>query len=590
MDKVTTRRINRAGRLLSLNLPENKKWIVWWYGPLIKSRKRNKQPKVAIFFRELNNDGTITDVYQEQICPLTDLKLLKVGSVWVNNVCISEVVFEERNFDVDFTYKNGGWSIFPLNKMDYDFSDYFLSGVDDKVWLLDFLLKNGARLIIPALEFFYRCYGWSDELKRTLLMYPMEDVRNRLFSSAEYKGKNVLYVKLRKRIYNKDTPFVAFFALDDFTQEVVKRIRAQLVNEECKVYLKIAPWFREKTKIRVKGIRTGKNNIFLGLEVTGYPLPGREFKVIFDRDNTNFVKEKADAESKKAWDSVPGKKLNMVNDSFFIDNTFEPDSGASTLDIQISSLEIIGSSCTVVSLRKDKAEYFSGAKLENKAHSTYSVNKSTGEKNDVGYVSGEMIIKSKELMMESNGIVRDMWNAILYLSTEHPGKIISVEWYTPETLYSDDPEPRLVAIPEFDNENVVKENIKISKTILNWPYLDNLTKKGIRGFLVVKITFDEDVVYLLEIQRRYTHEYVNDSVSEDEKFKGMVFKLNNANDIYVWVSFLAHELRYVKGIVQKLTGKCPGIAMVYKHAQAKKEPVPGFRALLNALRKIGVSI
>lgn len=30
--------------------------------------------------------------------------------------------------------------------------------------------------------------------------------------------------------------------------------------------------------------------------------------------------------------------------------------------------------------------------------------------------------------------------------------------------------------------------------------------------------------------------------------------------------------------------------MVYKHAQAKKEPVPGFRALLNALRKIGVSI
>ncbi|EBO5192804.1 hypothetical protein DP511_10835, partial [Salmonella enterica] len=78
-------------------------------------------------------------------------------------------------------------------------------------------------------------------------------------------------------------------------------------------------------------------------------------------------------------------------------------------------------------------------------------------------------------------------------------------------------------------------------------------------------------------------------LSEAEKFKGLVFTLNDDTDIYKWVSLLAHEVRFVKGIVQKIVGKCPGTAMAYKHSPAQKEPVACYSALLNALSKVGIT-
>lgn len=167
-------------------------------------------------------------------------------------------------------------------------------------------------------------------------------------------------------------------------------------------------------------------------------------------------------------------------------------------------------------------------------------------------------------------------------------KVTAVEWYTPETSYSCAMEPRLVAVPEFDNQCVTDDAAKISRTILNWPYLNVMSKKDIRGILVVRVNFDGNIVHLVEIQRRLTHEGISDYISEDEKFRGLVFKLDDADDIFNWISLLVHELRYVKGIIQKLSSKCPGIALPYKHSSAKNEPVPGYSALINAVGKLGV--
>lgn len=596
MNRLIIQSVNGLGRLPSLKLPENSKWVVWWYGALIKRVRRGEQPGVAVFFRSLNRDETISDVYQERICPVTDLTFLKIGSVWKNNICIAQVVFEERVFDTNFTYKKGGWKIITLNKeregntLLYNLcSDFSMSGVDDDIYLLDFTLINGGRLVIPSLEFYYRCYGWSAELKRTLLTYPWSEICNRLYAAAEYQGENVLYVKLRKRMYKNDAPFVAFFALDRFTQAVVRRVIAQLTYEsDTRIYLKVAPWFRGKAEVRVRGIAFDSGKSFLGLEVTGCSLPDG-FTVRHDRDNTNFINESADDDSKKAWNNIPVRKNYSADVLLDIDNAFAPDSGASLLEIKTSSFEVLGHGCSVVSLRKNKAESVSGAKLENRLHSSYSVNESMGGRDDVGYFSVSSEKRPVQLIMESKGILRDMWNATLYLKKEFPDRVTSVEWYTPETSYSSENEPHLVAVPEFES-NGEGDDFKISKTILNWPYLNVMNKKDLRGILVVRINIDGNMVHLVEIQRRLTHGDVNGSVSEDEQFRGLAFMLNDDEDIFNWVSFLVHELRYVKGIIQKLSGKCPGVAMPYKHSSAKNDPVPGHRALLNALGKLAINI
>lgn len=597
MNRLVTQSVNEPRRLPSLKLPEDSKWVVWWYGALIKKARRGEQPGVAVFFRALNRDDTISDVYQERICPLTDLIFLKIGSVWKNNIYIAQVIFEERIFDTNFTYKKGGWKIISLNKekeantLLYNLcSDFSMSNIDNNIYLLDFSLTNGGRLVIPSLEFYYRCYGWSAELKRTLLTYPWDEISNRLYAAAEYQGENILYVKLRKRMYNDDAAFVAFFALDHFTQAVVRRVMNQLINEtDSRVYLKVAPWFRGKAEVRVKGIGFDSGKSFLGLEVTGCSLPDG-FTVRHDRDNTSFVNESADDYSKKAWDNMPVRRNYSPDAPLDIDNVFAPDSGISSLEIKTSSFEVLGHGCSVVFLRKNKAESVSGVKSENRLYSSYSVNESMGGGGDVGYLSVSSEKRPVQLIMESKGILRDMWNAILYLRKEYPDRVTSVEWYTPETSYSSETEPHLVAVPEFESKGVEGNDSKISKTILNWPYLSVINKTDLRGILVVRINIDGNVFHLVEIQRRLTYGDVNDVVSEDEQFRGLAFMLNDAEDIFNWVSFLVHELRYVKGIIQKLSGKCPGIAMPYKHSSAKDDPVPGHRALLNALGKLGVNL
>ncbi|HEI8505920.1 TPA: hypothetical protein SLF17_003094 [Serratia marcescens] len=595
MDRLILRRVNRAERLSVLNLPSDKSWLVWWYGPLRKSKKYGKQPKVAIVFREVYVDGALSNSYCEQKCSLTDLAFLKIGSIWKNSICIAESIMDEEIFDVDFSYLNNGWSINSFynahqerSPLPYDLSNYALKNSHDKNWLLEFACYQRGRVIIHPLEFFYRCFGSSDELKRTLLTYSWGDVCNRLFSEAWREGSKTLYVKLRKRMNNKDAAFVSFFALEPFTQKLIKKLQSQLeANGGAETYIKIAPWFKGKAKIRVKGRWLDGGESFLGLSVTGVSLPDG-YTINIDRDNSNRVNEKADDGSPKAWDNVATRRVKSLDDAFNVDNTFDPDSGASSLETEVSPFDILGDNCRVVPLRKEKAMTISGSKTKNGKHSSYSVNETSGVEDDIGYLSTRSELKDTVLYLESNGIVRDMWNAMLYLKENNPERIKSLEWYTPENSFSNTQSPELVAIPEFENDETQIEGGKISKTILNWPYLDVIKKRDVRGFLISRMVIDDNVIYFMEIQRRVQNENDVDTSSESEKFKGLVFTVNVEADIYQWVSLLAHELRFVKGIVQKMVGKCPGMAMTYKHSPAKNEPIACYSALLNALSKIGV--
>ncbi|HEB3998848.1 TPA: hypothetical protein RZV87_005240 [Escherichia coli] len=596
MEKVTTKKINRTEHFPSLTLPSDTDWVVWWYGSLKKHKRRGEQPKITVVFREIQTDGTLCDRYYEQECLLTDLSFFKIGSVWARGRCIAEILMEEKVFNVDFSYANGGWKINSLYhayqegvSLPYDFSDYKLKSPYDKNWLLEFSTDGTAKIIIHPLEFFYRCYGHSDELKRVILTYSGNELRNRIFSEAYVEGDKIFYIKLRKRMNKYDAPFASFFALDGFTQKVIERIQRQLdVCEDRDIYLKVAPWFKGKARIKVKGFWLGNNITFLGLSVTGVSLPAG-YTINYDRDNSNLVDEKAEQGSRQAWSNVPVRHIKNPDEPFSVDNAFSPDSGASTLEVEASVFEFLDDGCVLSPLRRKKAKYTSATKNESDLHSLYSVNEVVDEHNSIstGYMSLADKNEPERLYMESKGIVRDMWNAMVYLREAYSERVKSLDWYTPENSFLNTQEPELIAIPEFNESEA--ENDKISRSIINWPYLDAMNKKDIRGFLISRMLIDDNVIYFMEIQRRVCNEETMNSVSEVEKFKGLVFTLDNECEIDKWVSLLAHESRFVKGILQKIVGKCPGTAMTYKHSPAKNEPVACYSALLNALSKTGVT-
>lgn len=99
-------------------------------------------------------------------------------------------------------------------------------------------------------------------------------------------------------------------------------------------------------------------------------------------------------------------------------------------------------------------------------------------------------------------------------------------------------------------------------------------------------------IYIIEIQRRprVKKDKNGDTEDSEESFKGLVFILNNESDLNDWLNFLLNEVRYVKGVVQKLTEKCPGNAATFKHSTSRSNEVRCEASVLHALEKMGILI
>jgi hypothetical protein len=188
--------------------------------------------------------------------------------------------------------------------------------------------------------------------------------------------------------------------------------------------------------------------------------------------------------------------------------------------------------------------------------------------------------------MESEGVLRDMWNAAVYMEKNRPDTIKSVRWFTFEDGFREDPEPRLIALEPFPEGRT-----DVSIGIRKWVYHDaNLLVP--RGVLVVRVDTSAGPVFLLEIQRRRLRRKDKEgTVAEsEESFKGMVFVLEHENQLSQWLKRVLSQIRYVRGVVQKLTGDCPGTAHAFKHAPSADEQIPCEAAIKNALRKVGVNV
>lgn len=189
-------------------------------------------------------------------------------------------------------------------------------------------------------------------------------------------------------------------------------------------------------------------------------------------------------------------------------------------------------------------------------------------------------------VMESQGVLRDMWNAMLFLRKKQPRLIQSVEWFTFDDGYRLEAEPRLIGLQPF------QEKDEVDGTTWKWPYIDITTFQEVRGVLVARIVAQGRLIHILEIQRRPQKKKGKDGNPEvgEEPFKGLAFVLDNQGDLEGWLRQLLSEVRRVKGVVQKLVGKCPGRAAAFKHSPAGSDEMPCQAAVLNALDKIGVDI
>lgn len=591
------RRVAREVRSLSIQKDNKTDWIVWWYCGIYKNPLAESQPKVLIAFREILPDGMSDKTFMQRL-PLTELGQMRVGTIWKNGLCRAEAVFDDTVFHVDFT--QGRWKFRSL----YDAARHnesppfpqFIHPYEypkDKNWLIEFPLSTGGNLLIPCIEFFSRCYGRSQEIKRVLATYPWlgakDAEQSRLYAplnEPEEAGK--MKVKLRKRMVNGDVVFLAHAKYDSFAEHAAKNIYAQIEAQYVPksndpAFLKAGPWFQGEALIKVKGVWFEGGKSFLALQVVGCSDPNG-ISIYRDRENTNKTGPVKDgAELGRAWDGSPARILKKLPEIVDLTGDEEPDYGAATVEVKDPDFEVLGAPRVIIDVWRDHANSTRGHFGDGDNPSAFSSGEPYGGNKDVGHAS----IHARPVM-ESHGALRDVWDALLDLRNKNPHLISSVNWFTYEDGFQADLEPSLIPLQPFKDD---EEDIGIGTETRNWPYYD--TKNNIRrGVLIARVIINGKPIYLLEIQRKPCKKTQVDGTKEDseQSFRGLIFMLDDPRDFEEWLGQLLNRVRYVRGIVARLVGECPGAAATFKHTPAKDEQVPCEAAIRNALSKVGVKI
>ncbi len=581
---------------LKCNLRDNDtEWMAWWYCGLYKNHMAESQPNAVVAFRELSAGNLSDDIIIRKI-PLTALGQVRIGTVWKDGVCRSEAIFDTWTFTVDFT--NDSWKFNSLHescekglKPPYPQSIHPIRYHKDKNWLIEFRLPTGGKLIIPCMEFFSRCYGRSQELNRVLATYPWHGENSvdysRLYAPIdEQEEEGKWKVKLRKRLVNGDVIFLAHAKYDSYTEKEAKNIYAQIEFEYdpekiTPLFIQVGPWFTGIAEIKVQGIWFDDKQSFLALRIIGCSDPGG-VPIIRDRDdmsNANNSTEEAGAGDEGA--GIPNKVLSTQPEIIDLTGNAEPDHDTAMIEIHDSDFEVLGHPRVVIDVRKARAKDGTGSRTEVDV-TEFSSGENYSSEKGVGYAA----IHARQIM-ESKGMLQDMWNAMLFLMEKQPDLIQSVNWFTFQDKFSESKLPKLIALQPFDTLDEKKE---IDNEARNWAYLDKSNLK-MRGVLVARLISNGIPIYILEIQRKPRKKKDHEGTPKDaeESFRGLVFMPNDNCQFETCLQEMLSGIRNVRGVVNKLVGLCPGKAATFKHGSAVNEQMPCEVAVLNALHNIGVT-
>lgn len=566
------------------------KVVVWWFGGIVQNRRDESVPKVAVFLRTLDKDN-VPRAWQQISVALTHLGILRIGTVWQNGVCIGKAEQDDLRAEIEFT--PGEWSFTSPDECLYKGEPSPLSGSDyplryqrDRNWLISFRLPNGGNLLVPCIEFLTRCYGRSQEVPRILTTYRWEEAANRFFAPFDATAVEPGYwpIRLRKRLHNGDTVFLAHALHDDFARNAAKSIFTQISTAfnrgDSYAFPKIGPWFSGTATIKVRGHWINNGRTFLALRVDGLTEPSG-IPLQRDRENSNKVENPATGSGiGEAWKGAPGRHIVRPPEIVDLTDANAPRFGAASTDVVEDDFEVLGEKRAVKDYRRYQAETSAGKRSDGRNPDSFSSGEVRGAGTDTGHASIHA-----HVAMESEGTLRDMWNALRKLPTSHPDQVRSVEWYTHENGFRSSEPPQLVALTPFD-----KDDKDITTKKRNWLFFD-VEHRLPRGILVARVVSPKKVIYIVEIQRRPRIAKGDDGTETgaEESFQGLVFELHDELTFLDWLNYLLSEIRHVVGIVKNLTAPCPGNAFSFRHVRSGDKH-PGQAAVRNALEKLDIKV
>jgi len=566
---------------------ENDELVVWWYYGIRRKLKPTEEPKVFVCFRRINPDGSFGD-FKLQRLPITSLGQFRIGTIWKYQKRFEEFIYETKTFHVDFS--ENGWEyrqIDNANPQPISPSAYPLPTISGEAsWLLRFnaidVKGSGISLYVPCLEFFTRCYGRSQFIKYILSLYPWEEALNRFFAPFPAKPEgDKWFICLRERVLNGDSVFLAHAKYDPYANKQAKSIYAELAksfaNGAQSVYPKIEPWFTGPADLKVSGVWLEEGKNFLALQIIGSTDPPGD-DIYRGRQHRTQAHPSADGSTADDLTSIPKPKIMKRLPIVTVTGQEEPSSDAGSTIIEDHDFEVIGTPRRVKRVKYD-VEQGSYKQVPVPVEDTRLF--SGGESHGTGTGVGYAMYKADQIM-ESHGVLRDIWNALIWFHDNYPEVIGPPQFYAYESEFCSNLEPMLLAYQAFADDVV-----DIKRGVRNWPFL-SVENRNRRGALLARVQVGSEYINFFEMQRRtkITEDDSGNEVVTEEAFRGMVFKLKDHDKQEEWIECLIRT----EGILAGIFPLCPGMAELYKHNTAQTEKIPCEAALRNALRKMGIKL
>ena len=531
--------------------------VVWWYERIQRNPDAQTIPMVVVIFRFLDKDDRLAGVTQVSI-GVSRMGSFRIGTIWKDGKCIAETDFgDTQEFSVDFT--DGAWSYlsvtgkhnFPYFKQDHELRSLKTDSVVCD--LLNFPLPNEKNLLIPCIDFLYRCYGTTSDIARILVTYEWSDVLEKLYASFEEEDSETWTVSPHPDVEDSDALFLATLRYNAKAELAAKNLYAQIDNALGhgihETSLKVAPWFEGPAKVSARGRWINNGRTFLSLEVTGMSEPLHHSYNIRRDKRLNNGPERAEPAAHLTRIIVD---IPKPQDPFPVTDKIEPGRNAGSWGKPDPSFARLGPACpftrTSVERRYLKKETVT---IRVEPPSLFSTGDPQGTPNGVSH-----IVHHAKRVTGDGGILGELWAELQYLKDVYPG-FTSLAWYSEAQGFIQGPEFRLYTLESFDAEDDVEDGAR------RWlRYIDNATR--LRGLLLIQAVIDGKTIYLFELQRKKKRQ---GKVFKDEQISGLAINVDDPEQAREVISKVCDQIRNAMGNFARLEnlGVPPNIFRHYSH-------------------------
>lgn len=512
---------------------DNKNRVVWWYGPVLKNNFDSNVPKVLVLTRLFDENGALTDQNQHFNINVTELELVRIGSIWKGRERQDDLYTAHENYrhNLEFTFdftacepesvpfdasiEEGKRLIPPFRYSLGDFKDRYVSRKQFRNSTLAKLeSKNGITVLVSSLELLTSAIAPEHKLLRAhLLQHSIEKIYAE-YMIRGYEKDGIYVVESKNGYFRSNLTLLAYMRNNQTSRSRLSKIWPSMQVGQSTYsdkYPIILPYHPTELTLKGDGVKINETT-FLMLRINGFSLP-------IDYPVHNIINEPVqDPEqfmSSESERNIPRPQNPQHKDDLPITSDNDPHREAGELYIR-TEVKLIGPEPKIELFKKQikNNELSNIVPLEKQEIEALSSGEQNYRRDSKGTAAAKQApIKAGEELSNIEWAIKELNKLVIDAKSGTTGFTFIANNGTEHT------EPTFCYITKSAMPQGHKRKWYLYDKSKKKDNEDESTKTNLyyRKFLIAKIALkDNQTIYLLEIEQKGT-----------EAFSGLLFSVSS---------------------------------------------------------------